>query len=266
MAANYWESSQFQRFLLTRYELAEIESTHMMQLTSHEITYLKIYFANLILKLGKRLRTRQEIIATALVYFKRFYINNTYYDIDPYLMAATCVYLACKVEENPHHIKHIWTESKAVYTETSADIRFPYDIPDIAECESYLLEEMKFYLVAYHPYQVLIDISDNIKLSKPSMQAAWSIINDSFRTDLALVYPPHVIAVASLFLSRVVDQGNMSDIEAQQWFADLNVDITDVLQVVNELVELYKSWGGYDEAKMPELVTRYIADVAASSS
>ncbi|KAJ2846503.1 RNA polymerase II holoenzyme cyclin-like subunit, partial [Coemansia erecta] len=231
-----------QRFLLTRYELAEIESTHMMQLTSHEITYLRIYFANLILKIGKKLRARQEIVATALVYFKRFYINNTYYDIDPYLMAVTCIYLACKVEENPHHIKHIWTESKAVYADTSADIRFPYDIPDIAECESYLLEEMKFYLVAYHPYQVLIE------------------------TDLALVYPPHVIAVASLFLSRVVDQGNMSDIEAQQWFADLNVDITDVLQVVSELIELYKIWNGYDEAKMPELVIRYIADVAASSN
>ncbi|KAJ2547859.1 RNA polymerase II holoenzyme cyclin-like subunit [Coemansia sp. RSA 1933] len=250
MAANYWESSQFQRFLLTRYELAEIESTHMMQLTTHEVTYLRVYFANLILKLGNKLRARQEIIATAMVYFKRFYINNTYYDIDPYLMAVTCVYLACKVEENPHHIKHIWSESKAVYAEVSADIRFPYDIPDIAECESYLLEEMKFYLVTYHPYQVLIE----------------SIINDSFRTDLALVYPPHVIAVASLFLSRVVDQGNMSDIEAQQWFADLNVDITDVLQVVSDLIELYKTWNGYDETKMPELVTRYIADIAASSS
>ncbi|KAJ1735970.1 RNA polymerase II holoenzyme cyclin-like subunit [Coemansia sp. Benny D160-2] len=265
MAANYWESSQFQRFLLSRYELAEIESTHMMQLTSHEITYLKIYFSSLILKLGKRLRTRQEIIATALMYFKRFYINNTFYDIDPYLMAATCVYLACKVDENPHHIKHIWSESKAVYAEVSADIRFPYDIPDIAECESYLLEEMKFYLVVYHPYQVLIDVGENIKLTKPSMQASWSIINDSFITDLSLVYPPHVIAVAALFLSRVVDQGSMAELEAQQWFADLNVDMTDVLQVVSELIEVYKVWSGYDEAKMPDLVIRYIADIAASS-
>ncbi|KAJ2506496.1 RNA polymerase II holoenzyme cyclin-like subunit [Coemansia sp. RSA 2049] len=133
--------------------------------------------------------------------------------------------------------------------EVSADIRFPYDIPDIAECESYLLEEMKFYLVVYHPYQVLIE----------------SIINDSFITDLSLVYPPHVIAVAALFLSRVVDQGSMAELEAQQWFADLNVDMTDVLQVVSELIEVYKVWSGYDEAKMPDLVIRYIADIAASS-
>ncbi|KAJ2511946.1 RNA polymerase II holoenzyme cyclin-like subunit [Coemansia sp. RSA 1939] len=97
------------------------------------------------------------------------------------------------------------------------------------------------------------------------MQASWSIINDSFITDLSLVYPPHVIAVAALFLSRVVDQGSMAELEAQQWFADLNVDMTDVLQVVSELIEVYKVWSGYDEAKMPDLVIRYIADIAASS-
>ncbi|KAJ2725926.1 RNA polymerase II holoenzyme cyclin-like subunit [Coemansia sp. Benny D115] len=191
--------------------------------------------------------------------------TNTFYDIDPFLMTATCFYLACKVEECPHHIKQILNESKAVFAENSADIRFPFEVQDIAECESYLLEEMKFYLVLYHPYQVLIDINEVIKLSKPSLQAAWSIINDSYRTDMALVYPPHVIAVASLFLSRVVDQGgDYSDLEAQQWYADLNVDLTDVMQVVNEMLALYGVWQQYHEENMPELVYRYIADLAAS--
>ncbi|KAJ2485542.1 RNA polymerase II holoenzyme cyclin-like subunit [Coemansia sp. RSA 2320] len=249
MAANYWESSQFQRFMLTRFELAELDSMHMLQLTSREITHIKIYFSSLVLRIGKRLRARQEIVATALVYFKRFYINNTFYDLDPYLMTATCLYLACKVEENPHHIKQIWSESKAAFAEVSPDIRFPYDVPDIAECESYLLEEMKFYLVVYHPYQVLLE----------------SIINDSYQTDAIFVYPPHVIAVAAMFLSRVVDQGSQSDVEAQQWFADLNVDITDVLQVVSDLLVLYGLWNTYSEEKMPELVYRYIADIAASN-
>ncbi|KAJ2472387.1 RNA polymerase II holoenzyme cyclin-like subunit [Coemansia sp. RSA 2322] len=195
MAANYWESSQFQRFMLTRFELAELDSMHMLQLTSREITHIKIYFSS----------------------------------------------------------------------QVSPDIRFPYDVPDIAECESYLLEEMKFYLVVYHPYQVLLDVSEQIKLPKPSLQAAWSIINDSYQTDAIFVYPPHVIAVAAMFLSRVVDQGSQSDVEAQQWFADLNVDITDVLQVVSDLLVLYGLWNTYSEEKMPELVYRYIADIAASN-
>lgn len=236
------------------------------QLTSREIVFLKLYFSTLIQRIGKRLRTRQEVVATALVYFKRFYINNTFYDIDPYLMTATCVYLACKAEENPHHIKQILAESMATFAELSKQIRFPYDVSDIAECESYLLEEMKFYLVVYHPYQILIDIAEQIKLPKPLLQATWSIINDSYKTDLVLVYPPHVIAVAALFLSRVVDQGNQSDSQAQQWFAGLNVDMTDVLQVVSELVALYEIWHAYVESSMPELVSRYIADIAAAAN
>ncbi|KAJ2095745.1 RNA polymerase II holoenzyme cyclin-like subunit [Coemansia sp. S100] len=92
-----------------------------------------------------------------------------------------------------------------------------------------------------------------------------SIINDSYQTDVSLVCPPHVIAVAAMFLSRVVDQGGQSDVEAQQWFADMNVDITDILQVVNELLSLYDIWNGYAEDKMPELVYRYISDIAASN-
>ncbi|KAJ2130171.1 RNA polymerase II holoenzyme cyclin-like subunit [Coemansia sp. RSA 520] len=91
-----------------------------------------------------------------------------------------------------------------------------------------------------------------------------SIINDSFKTDMVFVYPPHVIAIAALFLSRVVDQGNQSDVEAQQWYADLNVDVTDVLQVVNELLAVYEVWTGYVDEKMPDMVSRYIADIAAS--
>ncbi|KAJ2704860.1 RNA polymerase II holoenzyme cyclin-like subunit, partial [Coemansia spiralis] len=218
---------------------------------------------------------------------------NSFYDIDPYLMVATCVLLACKAEEYPQHTKYIVNETKAVLAgrmagpllnggsaatffvcsqprwlsagvEVSADLRFPYDLADIAECESYLLEEMKFYLVLHHPYQALIDINEQMGLPKTSLQAAWSIINDSYRTDMVFVYPPHVTAIAALFLSRVVDQGNQSDIEAQQWYADLNVDITDVLQVVNELLAAYEIWRDYSEAKMPDVVSRCIADIAAS--
>ncbi|KAJ2809453.1 RNA polymerase II holoenzyme cyclin-like subunit [Coemansia guatemalensis] len=92
----------------------------------------------------------------------------------------------------------------------------------------------------------------------------WSIINDTYRTDLMFIYPPHVIAVAAMFLSRVIDQGHQSDTEAQQWYADLNVEITDVLQVVNDMLALYEYWNDYAEPKMPDAVSKYIADIAAS--
>ena len=39
------------------------------------------------------------MIATATVYFKRFYARNSLKSIDPLLLAPTCTFLASKVEE-----------------------------------------------------------------------------------------------------------------------------------------------------------------------
>jgi len=50
-------------------------------------------------QLGEQLKVKQQVIATAIVYFKRFYVRNSLKCIDPLLMAPTCVFLASKVEE-----------------------------------------------------------------------------------------------------------------------------------------------------------------------
>lgn len=49
--------------------------------------------------LGEHLKLRQQVIATATVYFKRFYARNSLKSIDPLLLAPTCIFLASKVEE-----------------------------------------------------------------------------------------------------------------------------------------------------------------------
>lgn len=45
------------------------------------------------------MKLRQQVIATATVYFKRFYARNSLKCIDPLLLAPTCIFLASKVEE-----------------------------------------------------------------------------------------------------------------------------------------------------------------------
>jgi cyclin C len=47
--------------------------------------------------LGEQLKLRQQVIASATVFFKRFYAMNTLNTIDPLLLAPTCVFLASKV-------------------------------------------------------------------------------------------------------------------------------------------------------------------------
>lgn len=58
-----------------------------------------IIFITVIQVLGEQLKLRQQVIATATVYFKRFYARNSLKCIDPLLLAPTSVFLASKVEE-----------------------------------------------------------------------------------------------------------------------------------------------------------------------
>jgi cyclin C len=62
---------------------------------------------------------RQVPIATATIYFKRFYLKNAYCETNPYLVLAACLLVAAKVEETPVHIKSVVSEAKAVFTGTS---------------------------------------------------------------------------------------------------------------------------------------------------
>lgn len=72
-------------------------------------------YATVISKLGKKLGLRQRVIATATVFFRRFYLKNSYCDTDPFLLVATCCYVAAKAEETPVHVKNIVTEARALF-------------------------------------------------------------------------------------------------------------------------------------------------------
>ena len=67
-------------------------------------------------KLGKKLQLRQRVIATATVFFRRFYLKNAYCDTDPFIVIAACCYVAAKAEESPVHIKNIVAESRALFS------------------------------------------------------------------------------------------------------------------------------------------------------
>ena len=56
------------------------------------------------------------------------------------------------------------------------------------------------------------------------LQVAWRIVNDSFRTDICLMYPPSLIALACLNIACAIQKK-----DAKQWFAELNVDMEKVI-------------------------------------
>ena len=138
MAANYWTSTQLKNWLFTREKLAETrrvldlsDRTAVNQFPLPDLRLLSIYInqrelflASVILtillclpflelnKLGKRLHTRQQVLATAQVYIRRFYTKVEIRRTNPYLVLATAFYLACKTDECPQHIRLVSQEAK----------------------------------------------------------------------------------------------------------------------------------------------------------
>ncbi|KAG0046029.1 hypothetical protein BGZ83_008792 [Gryganskiella cystojenkinii] len=321
MAANFWTSSHSYGYHALhngyRRQLAEAMAEDLEHVDIATLTKIKMWYYNLIGKIGKRLQFRQQVIATAIVYFKRFYTKNCVRSTDPSLVAATCIYLACKIEECPQHIKNIITEMKHALANLGG---FDYDTSKVAEFEFYLLEELEFYLIVYHPYRDLTLIAKELKMEESNLQTAWFVLNDSYRTDVCLLYAPHMIALAALYIICVVhaeryvennssnsnpalgssigddssggsgsggllshthtnmhlhtqlhnmatkkggqNNSNIPNTEGHginnrnmvQWFADLNVDIEEIIEITQEILSLYNIWKDYSEEAVPGML------------
>lgn len=70
-------------------------------------------------RLAKRLTCRQQAVATAQLYIKRFYCKVEIRRTNPYLVLTTALYLACKMEECPQHIRIVVQEARTMYSGTT---------------------------------------------------------------------------------------------------------------------------------------------------
>jgi len=69
----------------------------------------------------------------------------------------------------------------------------------------------------------------DLKLPISSIQQAWWVTNDIYRTDIPLLYPPHIIAVTIIFMVGVlISDANKYKDKIKDWFIGLNVDMTQV--------------------------------------
>jgi len=248
MAGNFWESSHYQQWLLDRQDIMRQRQHDLKNLTEEEYSKIMVFYANFLQALGEQLKVRQQVIATATVYFKRFYSRNSLKSIDPLLMCPTCVLLASKVEEfgvisNSRLISTCQTVVKK-FTYVWPNQEFPYRIVNVLECEFFLLESMDCCLILYHPYRPLTQYAADINSEESLLQVSWRIVNDTLRTDIPLMFPPYMIALACLHMACVI-QGK----DVKQWFAELSVNMETILEITKQILALYEMWKTYDEKK-----------------
>jgi len=236
MAANFWTSSHCKLWLFSKEALET--STHRRdkeewKLGDLDIKKIKIYLCMELQSLAKRLGMRQRVVASAIVYFRRFFAKNNFIEFCPRLVAPTCLYIATKVEEcsTQYPVCKIANEMK------KEDASWPYSFNNLLECEFYVLETLGFYLIVYHPYHSLTEYLTNCNLRENCLETAWNIVNDAYFTDISLLCSPHIISLASINLACF-----MHNIDSRLWFSELNVEMKEVLVASNELLDFYEMW------------------------
>lgn len=254
MAGNYWQSSHYQQWLLDRQDLLRERHNDLVILSEEGYQKIMIFYADFIQAIGEVLQVKQQVVATSLVYFKRFYVRNSLKCIDPLLLAPTCIFLASKVEEygviSNHRVMAACSSTfkKFTYAWNMAD--FPYKINHVLECEFYLLEMMDCCLILYHPYRPLTQYVQDWRDKDIILPVAWHVINDSYRTDIPLLYPPHQIALACLHMACVITQQDTY----KTWFAELNTDFDKILEITRHMKNLYELWKNFEPIReIPQL-------------
>lgn len=90
---------------------------------------------------------------------------------------------------------------------------------------------------------------------------AWNVVNDSYKSDLCFLYPPYLIALGSLQIASTVlkESGGSAD-QYSAWFATLvNISTTEVMEVVQALLDLYASVSEYNPQTHPAAALEALA-------
>ncbi|SCU97586.1 LADA_0H07052g1_1 [Lachancea dasiensis] len=179
---------------LTQDELAAIK-VKAVPVSPHEELLLVNYFARMILSFAGKMNLPTEVAATAVSFFRKFFLSNSVMEFPPKEVFHTTLFFACKSENY-----FMGVESFAKKAKTSADA--------VLKHEFKLLESLNFTLMNHHPYKALhgffLDIQ-NVLSGKVDMKYMGQVytnckksISDALLTDAIYFYTPPQITLAIL--------------------------------------------------------------------
>lgn len=209
-------------------------------------TTLRIYGCDLIQESGILLRLPQAVMATGQVLFHRFYCKKSFARFNVKRVAASCVWLASKLEESPRKarqvlivfyrmecrrenlpIEHLDTSSKK-YIDLKADL---------IRTERHLLKEMGFICHVEHPHKFISNYLATLETPRELRQEAWNLANDSLRTTLCVRFKSEVVACGVVYAAARRFQVPLP--ENPPWWKAFDADKAGIDEVCRVLAHLY---------------------------
>ncbi|EPY51609.1 P-TEFB associated cyclin [Schizosaccharomyces cryophilus OY26] len=204
---------------------------------------------NFIINVGLRLKLPQLTLATANAYFHRFYLRFSLKEYHYYDIAATCVFLASKVEDSNRKLRDIIINCAKV-AQKNNNILIDEQTKEywrwrdvILYTEEILLEAICFDFKVDHPFNDLLRLIQHyVPDHKNLTKISWTYINDSTRSISCLLFPRKVIAAAAFQygLEKTKTSLPLNEAGTPSWLIENNISMDDIHAVMNLIHSLYR--------------------------
>ncbi|XP_006294176.2 cyclin-L1-1 [Capsella rubella] len=209
-------------------------------------TSLRIYGCDLIQEGGILLKLPQAVMATGQVLFHRFYCKKSLAKFDVKIVAASCVWLASKLEENPKKARQVIIvfhrmecrrenlplDHLDMYSKKFSELKV-----ELSRTERHILKEMGFVCHVEHPHKFISNYLATLETPPELRQEAWNLANDSLRTTLCVRFRSEVVACGVVYAAARRFQVPLP--ENPPWWKAFDADKSSIDEVCRVLAHLY---------------------------
>ncbi|PSS26699.1 Cyclin-L1-1 like [Actinidia chinensis var. chinensis] len=209
-------------------------------------TTLRIYGCDLIQESGILLKLPQAVMATGQVLLHRFYCKKSFTRFNVKRVAASCVWLASKLEESPRKARQVLTvfhrmecrrenlpvEHLDPFSKKYAELKM-----DLNKTERHLLKEMGFICHVEHPHKFISNYLAALETPPELRQEAWNLANDSLRMTLCVRFRSEVVACGVVYAAARRFQVPLP--ENPPWWKAFDAEKSGIDEVCKVLAHLY---------------------------
>ncbi|KAM0175895.1 hypothetical protein ACHAPF_005258 [Botrytis cinerea] len=199
-------------------------------------------------RLGKRLGVRQQAMATAQLYIRRFYSKVEIRKTNPYLVLATAVYLACKMEECPHHIRLVVSEGRGLWPAEESNLAWSI-------VNDHYMTDLPLF---YAPHTIAIMAILLALVLRPNATGIQSASGSS-ASNIASAAQAALTSAGQAKGGTPERQGGRTKVQKlASWLAESTIDVEAIVDCTQEMISFYEAQEHYNEKLTREQINRFI--------
>ncbi|XP_014663348.1 PREDICTED: cyclin-T-like isoform X2 [Priapulus caudatus] len=244
-------AAKAERWCFTKEQITNSPSRRCGIDAEKELSYRQ-QAANLIQDMGQRLNVTQLCINTAIVYMHRFYMFHSFTKFHRNRIAATALFLAAKVEEQPRKLEHVIQvahmclnrDGKAKPLDTKSE-EYLEQAQQLIGNENTLLQTLGFDVDIFHPHKHVVNCCQlvrGMRSTKDLAQTSYFMATNSLHlTTFCLQYKPTVVACVCIHLACKWAKWEIplsSEGKQWWWYVDKSVTEQDVEDLTAEFLTI----------------------------